>query len=94
MQNNTTTKHLTNKIMTPTEKAKELVDNFYQLFPLEMDVTVAEGDLSWEYDGWQQSKQCALIAVDEILRSHRNLYGVNNKEVKFYLEVKQEIELL
>jgi hypothetical protein len=40
------------------------------------------------------SKQCALIAVDEILRSHHNLYGLNNKEVKFYLEVQQEIEKL
>ena len=54
--------------MTAKDKAKELVDNFYQLFPLEMDVTVTEGDLSWEYDGWKQSKQCALIAVDEMLK--------------------------
>ena len=75
--------------MTPKEKAKELIDNFYQLFPLEMDVTVAEGDLSWEYDGWQQSKKCVLIAVDEIL----NLNHID-MEYSFYVEVKQEINKL
>jgi hypothetical protein len=42
----------------------------------------------------QFSKEFALIAVDEILRSHHNLYGVNSKQVKFYSEVQQEIELL
>ena len=75
--------------MTPIEKAKELVDNFYQLFPLEMDVTVAEGDLSWEYDGWQQSKKCALIAVDEIIEV---AYWQSVKD--YWKEVKQEIEKL
>jgi len=37
---------------------------------------------------------CALIAVDEIIKSHNNLYGVNNKKVKFYEEVKTEINKL
>jgi hypothetical protein len=40
------------------------------------------------------AKQCALIAVDEILKSHNNLYGVNSEKIKFYLEVKTEIEKL
>jgi hypothetical protein len=80
--------------MTPKEKAIELVDKFYQRFPLIMDVITTRGDLSWEYNGWKEAKQCALIAVDEILRSHHNLYGVNSKQVKFYSEVQQEIELL
>ena len=40
------------------------------------------------------NKQCALIAVDEVLKSHNNLYGVNSKKTKFYLEVKTEIEKL
>jgi len=74
--------------MTQKEKAKELVDNFYQLFPLEMYVTITEGDLSWEYNGWQQSKKCALIAVDEILevcRLERDWY---------WQEVKHEIQKL
>lgn len=44
--------------MTPKEKAKELVDKFYNL--------ESEGD----YGGWMTSndaEQCALIAVDEII---------------------------
>ena len=81
--------------MTAKDKAKELVDNFYQLFPLEMDVTVAEGDLSWEYDGWKQSKQCALIAVDEMLDFRNGLYMNEGSIVHQYLmDVKQEIEKL
>ena len=81
--------------MTAKDKAKELVDNFYQLFPLEMDVTVTEGDLSWEYDGWKQSKQCALIAVDEMLDFRNGLYMNEGSIVHQYLmDVKQEIEKL
>ena len=44
--------------------------------------------------GANECEKCAIIAVDEVIKSHHNLYGVNNKEVKFYLEVKQEIEKL
>jgi hypothetical protein len=64
--------------MTPQKKAKELVDKFSNV-PL--------------LDSYE-AKQCALIAVDEILKSHNNLYGVNGEKTKYYLEVKQEIELL
>lgn len=81
--------------MTAKEKAKELVDNFYQLFPLEMDVTVTEGDLSWEYNDWQQSKKAALIAVDEMLDFRNGLYMNEGSIVHQYLmDVKQEIEKL
>jgi hypothetical protein len=69
--------------MTPKEKAIELVDNF-------SNFTIQE---SWQSKNYF-AIECALIAVDEILRSHHNLYGVNNKEVKFYSEVQQEIEKL
>ena len=50
--------------MEPKLKAQELVDKFYQLFPLQKDVISIYGTLSWEYDNWEQAKQCALIAVD------------------------------
>jgi hypothetical protein len=68
--------------MTPQEKAKELVDKFYQQAPLE-DIKFYSNDV--------MAKDCALIAVDEILQSN-NLY--NSIKTKFYLEVKQEIEKL
>jgi hypothetical protein len=64
--------------MTPKKKAEELFNNFYQATE----------------DHWNQvpvSKQCALIAVDEILLAT----GLETKgRFEFYLEVKKEIELL
>jgi hypothetical protein len=68
--------------MTAREKAIELVDKYYiicQEFTEEIQCSI-------------QAKQCALIAVDEVLKSQRNIYGVNNKATTFYLEVKNEIE--
>ena len=78
--------------MTPKEKAKELVDKFYQRFPLKMDVITTRGDLSWEYDNWNEAKQCALIAVDEILniKSVDRDYDLST----YWQEIKQEIENL
>jgi hypothetical protein len=71
--------------MTPEEKANELYSKYDDLLNKDfMNPIVFDNQL----------KQCALIAVDEILRSHHNLYGVNNKQVKFYSEVQQEIEKL
>jgi len=70
--------------MTAKEKAKELIEK------LTLSSNAQDG--SWMCE--DLAKRCALIAVDEILRSHHNLYGLNNKEVKFYLEVQQEIEEL
>ena len=72
--------------MCPKEKAIKLVERFESLNSIKMS-----DDSRIEYP---TAKQCALIAVDEILRSHHNLYGVNNKQVKFYSEVQQEIEEL
>jgi hypothetical protein len=77
--------------MTPKEKAEELVNKFMEYSHTDF-ITYRGG---YQMDSQiENAKQCALIAVDEVIKSHHNLYGVNNKEVKFYLEVKQEIELL
>ena len=73
--------------MTPKEKANELVDKFYQTTPNEAWVNEPLG-ISEEYNAWKQSKQCALIAVDEILKT--NPYKARN----FWYEVKNEIEKL
>lgn len=62
--------------MTPKEKAKELVDKFVQYTP-------AEEKYEYPY-----AKQCALIAVDEIL----NTIEVPSDEYIYWKEVKQEIE--
>ena len=60
--------------MTPKEKAEELVDLYYPLFTNSMAMFDA--------------KQCALIAVDELLN---NCYEVMKP---FWEEVKLEIEKL
>lgn len=60
--------------MTPKEKAKELVEKY---------------DLTLTYlESKSKAKQCALIAVDEIILSS------NYFEIYYWKEVKQEIEKL
>ena len=64
--------------MTPKEKAKELFNKYYLLIDIK---------------NYENTKNCALIAVDEILsfiEDDRN--GFNWKD--FYTQVKQEIEAL
>ena len=67
--------------MTSKEKAAELIVN-YQLKCKSLD-----------YD---EAKQCALIAVDEIINSYiqekNNGYIVSEKIISYWEEVKQEIE--
>jgi hypothetical protein len=72
----------TSKLMTPREKADELYSKYDDLLNKDFGNPIV-------FDN--QIKQCALIAVDEILQSN-NLY--NSIKTKFYLEVKQEIEKL
>ena len=82
--------------MTPKEKAIELVDKFYQTTPNECFVNEPIG-IAGRYKAWNQSKQCALIAVDEILdlkhivTLRRNMHEM---ELEYWDEVKQEIENL
>ena len=80
--------------MTAKEKAKELVDKFYQRFPLTMDVITTRGDLSWEYDSWNEAKQCALIAVDELIQQENRYNNGSFYPSSYWSQVKQEIEKL
>jgi hypothetical protein len=65
--------------MTPKEKATELVEKFYSK-------TDALGLVLCVY--WSNAKQCALIAVDEILNAGKD---VDEFADAFWQEVKQEI---
>ena len=67
---------------TPKEKAKELVAKFIQYTP-------ADEDIEYEY-----AKQCALIAVDEIIIALNFHQWQNTKQIDYYIEVRQEIEKL
>lgn len=40
------------------------------------------------------TKQCALIAVDEIIENDKKNYGIDGFVVEYWQEVKQEIEKL
>jgi hypothetical protein len=61
--------------MTSKAKAEELVKVYYKLLPI---------SASFEYS-LNICKQCALIAVDELIKE------VNHSDVGYWKEVKQEI---
>jgi len=71
--------------MTPKEKADELIDKMYY---------IGRYDDKEDYNlamAWERAKQCALIAVEEILNAALN---VKMGEHEYWKEVKKEIELL
>jgi hypothetical protein len=65
--------------MTPKEKAKELFDKYYSIT-----------------GPFTEAKQCALIAVDEIIAQIEPSVSMDviSARIKYWQEVKQEIELL
>jgi hypothetical protein len=73
--------------MTPKEKAQELYFKFYSKIPSIQD----EGQMQDE-----ASKQCALIAVDEIIDEVKKILDDENYSsvLIYWLKVKQEIEKL
>ena len=78
--------------MTPKEKAEELFNKFYEVLPSYAD----EGQIEW-----QSAKQCALIAVDEIMnfmekddKESKTCYWANHPTLSYWYKVKQEIEKL
>jgi hypothetical protein len=68
--------------MTPKEKAKELVEKYFNTCHKSSDLELS----------WKVCKKCALIAVDEILniKSVDRDYDLST----YWEEVKQEIEKL
>jgi hypothetical protein len=72
-----------NKVMTPQEKAKELLWKY---------LPILEG---WKYEDSNTAKKCALIVVDEIMKAvgwGKMELGVDRDN--YWEEVKQEIENL
>lgn len=74
--------------MTPQEQAEELVDQmYYQIFDQRTP------------DTWNKSKQCALVAVDNILNKFGALtdgksHYCDYAAIKYYTQVKEAIEKL
>jgi len=79
--------------MTPKEKAKQLVNKF---------AIYLRANLMHDEDADEDAKECALIAVDEIIKSSPARSPINDsldfmphfKAVKYWEEVQQEIEKL
>jgi hypothetical protein len=74
--------------MTPKEKAFELAHKFRLL-----EIRTSEN--SHMMISMADAKQCALIAVDEILEAiDWHIYESPNREISFWQEVKKEINNL
>jgi len=73
--------------MTPQEKAEELYSKYYNRIEhtFNEDVSGFEKDIV---------KACALIAVDEIIKSLRKSVGEIGMGTGYWSDVKQEIEKL
>jgi hypothetical protein len=72
--------------MTPKEKAKELVEKYFDTCHKSSDLELS----------WKVCKRCALIAVDEMLENDgwsSSQYGWDVFK-KYFIEVKKEIEKL
>ena len=72
--------------MTPKEKSKNLV-NSYRIILMNEDTECGNEILCTLI-----AKQCALIAVDELI--YETQFEVPNVRQKYWLSVKQEIEKL
>lgn len=72
--------------LTPKEKAASLVDKFGS--------NLSESLYDWARK--EYSKKCAIVAVDEIIKSLEDTGIVNGVYywIKYYQEVKEEIELI
>ena len=62
--------------MTPEIKAAQLVNKYFNFIYLDLD--------------YEQAKQCALIAVDELIADEHLEAG----DSPYWIEVKKEIEAL
>lgn len=81
--------------MTPKEKAKELLDKIYYC------QRYADNEDYIPLEAWKRAKQCALIAVDEIINTlNHDIRDLDVRGnilldlIKYWREVKQEIEKL
>jgi len=76
------------KAMTPKEKADELIDKMYY---------IGRYDDKEDYNpamAWERAKQCALIAVDEIINHHSQEQGLYRIDTYYWKQVKSELQSL
>lgn len=73
--------------MTPKEKAAELINKFNYFHDKENKEYIL-------FQTPEESKRCALIAVDEILNFRTFLKSIPLEDLHYWIQVKQEIEKL
>ena len=79
--------------MTPKEKAKELFDKFYFVNSESVELITGEYEMLFSLHE-SDAKQCALIALDEIIEALELNSWQNTKQLEYYQEIKLEIEKL
>ena len=78
----------------PREKARELVDKMYYC---QRYVDSEKNYIHIPLEAYKRAKQCALIAVDEIILAIPDASDDDspyNHELKYWQEVKEEIDKL
>jgi hypothetical protein len=80
-----------NGFMTAKEKAKKLLGKYLTYFPVFRN----EKEYSFEYDyDEDKAKECALIAVDEVIDCCKQYDELNETyvtQIDYWMEVKREI---
>jgi hypothetical protein len=71
--------------MTPEEKAKQLFGRYAMYL---------RANLRYDEEADEDAKQCALIAVDEILEDQMIQDGMRIEYPQYWIDVKREIEKL
>jgi hypothetical protein len=74
--------------MNAKEKADELIDKMYY---------VGRYDDKEDYNpamAWERAKQCALMAVEEILNHHSQEQGLYRIDTYYWQQVKSELQSL
>ena len=81
--------------MTPQEKAQELVDRFDEYVHGYVGGSVLS-NTQYPDVKLERAKECALIAVDEILNQDKGAFdlGEIHYHFQYWMEVKNEIEKL
>jgi hypothetical protein len=80
--------------MAPREKARELIDKMYYC---QRYVDSEKNYIHIPLEAYKRAKQCALIAVDEIILAIPDASDDDspyNHELKYWQEVKEEIDKL
>jgi len=82
--------------MTPQEKAKELFDKFHFVNSESVELVTGDYELLFSLHE-SDAKECALIALDELIRIAPwcgSSIKIENDSKEYYMKAKEEIKKL